>query len=289
MAFRSYIESIAFQPPTPAAYSERDPRLSWVPLRADGPDGPRIPVYFARAPGRSLTDASQAVTIVYSHGNAEDLGQLMPLMDELALALGVNVCAYDYVGYGPVRSTKPSESGNYRSVEAAVRWLETVRRIPISNIVLYGRSLGGGAAVHAAITFPKGVPAASSRAAAPTHAQFAGSCFNRLSPRRRAWSSTCPSLTGSSATSSSTRTSLGESLAPSALCTASATKSSTGTTQSGWRCCRSRSSSPCSWRTRGTTTSRRSTWTNWPRTCARSSSTSSNRHVDKDSPTPHTA
>eukprot|EP00160_Parvularia_atlantis_P001617 Unigene11299_Nuclearia_a/m.34519 Unigene11299_Nuclearia_a/g.34519 ORF Unigene11299_Nuclearia_a/g.34519 Unigene11299_Nuclearia_a/m.34519 type:complete len:260 (+) Unigene11299_Nuclearia_a:14-793(+) len=155
MAFRSYIESIAFQPPTPAAYSERDPRLSWVPLRADGPDGPRIPVYFARAPGRSLTDASQAVTIVYSHGNAEDLGQLMPLMDELALALGVNVCAYDYVGYGPVRSTKPSESGNYRSVEAAVRWLETVRRIPISNIVLYGRSLGGGAAVHAAITFPK--------------------------------------------------------------------------------------------------------------------------------------
>jgi len=60
-------------------------------------------------------------------------------------------------GYGPSgENSTCSESANYKSVDAAMRWVQTTHRIPIENIVLYGRSLGGGATVHAAVRNPGG-------------------------------------------------------------------------------------------------------------------------------------
>ena len=40
------------------------------------------------------------VTILYSHGNAEDLGVCAPVLKRMAKQLKVNIVAYDYVGYG---------------------------------------------------------------------------------------------------------------------------------------------------------------------------------------------
>ncbi|PNX97665.1 abhydrolase domain-containing protein fam108c1-like protein, partial [Trifolium pratense] len=42
-------------------------------------------------------------TILYSHGNAADLGQMVDLFIELRAHLRVNIMSYDYSGYG--RST----------------------------------------------------------------------------------------------------------------------------------------------------------------------------------------
>ncbi len=39
-------------------------------------------------------------TILYSHANAEDLGNIYPWCKFLSKMLGVNVFAYDYTGYG---------------------------------------------------------------------------------------------------------------------------------------------------------------------------------------------
>uniref|UniRef100_A0A7N0TBW9 Uncharacterized protein n=1 Tax=Kalanchoe fedtschenkoi TaxID=63787 RepID=A0A7N0TBW9_KALFE len=39
-------------------------------------------------------------TLLYSHGNAADLGQMMDLFVELRAHLRVNVMSYDYSGYG---------------------------------------------------------------------------------------------------------------------------------------------------------------------------------------------
>ena len=54
-------------------------------------------------------DANRGARIVlYSHGNAEDLGDLDPLLAPLR-ALGLDVVAYDYQGYGTSEGT-PTEA-----------------------------------------------------------------------------------------------------------------------------------------------------------------------------------
>ena len=53
----------------------------------------RIPAFFVRRRGAQHT-------VLFSHGNAEDLGMMYKRMKDLALALCVNILAYDYTGYG---------------------------------------------------------------------------------------------------------------------------------------------------------------------------------------------
>jgi len=91
-------------------------------------------------------------TILFSHGNAEDLGMMFDRMKELAKKLSVNIMAYDYTGYGMSlpKGEKPSENMLYRNIEAAYAYLTQVRKISPSTIILYGRSLGGGPSCYLA-------------------------------------------------------------------------------------------------------------------------------------------
>lgn len=102
----------------------------------------RIPAFFIRS-----RDAK--ITILYSHGNAEDLGMMYNRMKEIARLLCVNVMAYDYTGYG-YSTGRPNEKMCFCNIEAAYKYLTTVRNIPPSQIVLYGRSLGSGPSCYLA-------------------------------------------------------------------------------------------------------------------------------------------
>ena len=102
----------------------------------------KIPAFFIKRKGASLT-------VLFSHGNAEDLGMMYNRMRELARVLQVNVMAYDYTGYGHSTGT-PSEDMCYRNIEAAYGYLRDVRGILPSQIILYGRSLGSGPSCHLA-------------------------------------------------------------------------------------------------------------------------------------------
>jgi abhydrolase domain-containing protein 17 len=93
-------------------------------------------------------------TILLSHGNAEDLGDLAPLLERLQ-ALGANVLAYDYEGYG-VSDGAPSEARLYADVDAAYRYLTVERGVPPEDVIAYGRSLGGGPSVDLASRRPLG-------------------------------------------------------------------------------------------------------------------------------------
>ncbi|GFH25834.1 hydrolase_4 domain-containing protein, partial [Haematococcus lacustris] len=50
-------------------------------------------------------NSSTALTILYSHGNAVDLGQMLPVYRELSKLLKVNVMGYDFTGYGACSGT----------------------------------------------------------------------------------------------------------------------------------------------------------------------------------------
>lgn len=91
-------------------------------------------------------------TILYSHGNAEDLGMIRPRLQSLFQA-GFNVFAYDYQGYGTSQG-KPSETGSYEDIKTAYNFLVNQSKIPPDRMILYGRSIGSGPTVDLASKQP---------------------------------------------------------------------------------------------------------------------------------------
>lgn len=91
-----------------------------------------------------LPNPEARYTLLYSHGNAEDLGDLGPFLEALRRA-GFSVMAYDYRGYG-LSTGRPSERSAYRDGAAAYAHLTGALGVPPERVVLHGRSLGGGVA-----------------------------------------------------------------------------------------------------------------------------------------------
>jgi hypothetical protein len=126
-----------FLPPAPS-YGADDLPL----LRIPTVDGAEIAALHLPNPGSSIT-------LLVSHGNAEDLGYLAPFLAEMREA-GFGVLAYDYRGYGRSSGPRATERGAYRDGEAVYRYAVEVLKIPPRRIVLFGRSVGVGPAVHLA-------------------------------------------------------------------------------------------------------------------------------------------
>lgn len=94
------------------------------------------------------------LTVLYSHGNADDIGNVRPFADRLRL-FGVSVLAYDYRGYGTSDGT-PSEKGAYRDILAVYRYAVDSLSISPERIVVWGHSVGGGPSVWLASQQPVG-------------------------------------------------------------------------------------------------------------------------------------
>ncbi|XP_022759278.1 protein ABHD17B-like [Durio zibethinus] len=94
-----------------------------------------------------------SATILYSHGNAADLGQMFELFVELCNRLRVNLMGYDYSGYG--QSTgKPTECNTYSDIDAAYKCLKEQYGVKDEQLILYGQSVGSGPTVDLASRLP---------------------------------------------------------------------------------------------------------------------------------------
>ncbi|MDE5075680.1 MAG: alpha/beta hydrolase [Trichodesmium sp. St15_bin1_1] len=91
-------------------------------------------------------------TILYSHGNGEDLGEILPRLRDLR-DIGFNIFSYDYQGYGTSQG-RPSVAGAYQDVNAAYEYLTQRLGIPANKIIVYGYSVGGGPSVDLASRQP---------------------------------------------------------------------------------------------------------------------------------------
>ncbi len=142
-----------FQPHPPAYQASPDI------LKLKAPGGGTIAArYWPSLRSNSLRSNSlrsnSGFTLLYSHGNGEDLGDLLPLMARLQQA-GFAVLAYDYRGYG-LSDGRASEAGTYEAIQAAYDYLVQVRKVPPGKIVLQGRSVGGGPSTYLAAKEPVG-------------------------------------------------------------------------------------------------------------------------------------
>jgi len=92
------------------------------------------------------------VTILHSHGNAEEINDLADIFDAL-VQTNINLLAYDYPGYG-LSAGKPTEQGCYQAAETAYRFLTREKGISPETIIVLGRSIGSGPACYLAEKYP---------------------------------------------------------------------------------------------------------------------------------------
>ncbi|GJX11826.1 protein ABHD17B [Tanacetum coccineum] len=156
----SMAAKFAFFPPNPATYKlvkdEVTGLLLLTPfahrenveiLKLNTRKGSEIVAVYVRHPMASST-------VLYSHGNAADLGQMYELFIELSIRLRVNLMGYDYSGYGQ-SSGKPSENNTYADIEAVYKCLEESYGTKQEDIVLYGQSVGSGPTLDLAVRLPR--------------------------------------------------------------------------------------------------------------------------------------
>ncbi len=134
----SCVDSFIFHPPAPSA--KLDSRLIMLPVAGTGE---KIAAIYTPPGGRGFV-------FLYSHGNAEDLSTVFPLVPP-----GCGVLAYDYEGYGS-STGRPGEKECCRDIDTAYRFLTETEGIAPQKIVVYGFSVGSGPSCYLAEKYPVG-------------------------------------------------------------------------------------------------------------------------------------
>lgn len=148
---------VLFPAPAPSySYSSHQGQLLFIPraptaaFKSDfslpanfGKEPAHIPCLFLKSPGGS------SKVIIYFHGNAEDIGHTLELMEHVRDSLGIHIICVEYPGYGIYKGSSDAnriiEDGLnvYDYIANECKWGE-------ENIVVFGRSIGTGAAVQIA-------------------------------------------------------------------------------------------------------------------------------------------
>lgn len=137
------ISQLLYQPPD-ASYTNND-QIIWLET-----------VSGARVPAMSINCGAD-ITLLFSHGNAEDIGLVYDWFKTLSERLNVNVFLYEYEGYGRSSGNRtfnilnePNDRSIYEDIDAAWTHLTTKMQKAPSSIVIYGRSLGSGPSCYLA-------------------------------------------------------------------------------------------------------------------------------------------
>ncbi|CAH8490219.1 Alpha/beta hydrolase domain-containing protein 17B [Schistosoma haematobium] len=91
-------------------------------------------------------------TVLFSHGNAVDIGQMAGFLQSLAYRFSVNILCYDYSGYGG-SSGQRLEENLYADADAVLNELRERFNVPLNRIVLYGQSIGTAPTVELATKY----------------------------------------------------------------------------------------------------------------------------------------
>eukprot|EP00039_Didymoeca_costata_P007394 m.99201 g.99201 ORF g.99201 m.99201 type:complete len:329 (-) comp13671_c0_seq5:146-1132(-) len=158
----SIISKQAFMPPKPVLYAFQEetiwiqhpenlvhgpmvmfsPPIEVKPALIQTPKNYKIACYYLRKPNPKFH-------IIFSHGNAVDIGGMAPFMVQLSASLNCSVLAYDYAGYG-LSGGIPREKNQYNDIKSAYDYLVEHYKVEPSKIILYGQSIGSSPTTHLA-------------------------------------------------------------------------------------------------------------------------------------------
>jgi len=132
-----FLNKVLFVPPAPS-YKKSDfqDKLVWL-----GNEGDRFPclLFFPKS--------KQAYYVVlYFHGNGCDLGGIGRLLWSIMRKLQVGIVAPEYPGYGLSEGATPCESSVKQCARLTLEFIVNKLKIPLERIVIFGTSIGTGAA-----------------------------------------------------------------------------------------------------------------------------------------------
>jgi len=167
-----FVSKQAFLPPPPQA-----PTVQVTDIERENPkDNPNLALstskltiiqtqkYKHYIPVLEFRNKTSDIVLLYSHGNAEDLGGLEEGMKILHDNVGINVVAFDYSGYGlstdsnKIAIESPSDLYCYDNIWAVYHYIKNCPFYTDCKIIVMGRSLGSGPATHLASRGLKRVP-----------------------------------------------------------------------------------------------------------------------------------
>lgn len=119
------------------------------------PDGETLDGVFIPAPVPAAAGGRADVTLIYFHGQSNNLGTTWERL-EFLYPLGYNLALVDARGYGRSTGT-PSEAGLQIDVRATRAALIARGDVDASRLVYYGHSLGSGLAIELARGFAPAV------------------------------------------------------------------------------------------------------------------------------------
>lgn len=138
-----YLENMLVYPAP--RYPEGDWEAKWLQhqdVNFASADGTKLHGWYVEHP-------QPKAVILYCHGNGTHVADLAEFLQVMRDEFQVSIFAFDYRGYGRSEG-KPAEKGIMEDAEAAQKWLAEKTGIKEQEIVLMGRSLGGGIALHLA-------------------------------------------------------------------------------------------------------------------------------------------
>ena len=95
---------------------------------------------------KSTTEPTK--TVLFFHGNAGNISHRLETI-KIYNNLGLDFLIFDYRGFG-ISTGKPSEQGTYLDADAVWKYLIEERKLKPTDIIIAGRSLGGGVATELA-------------------------------------------------------------------------------------------------------------------------------------------
>ena len=141
LAIGAHFLSLAMIFPRPPIKYELGP--DFITLTA--PDGTKLAA-------RHWPVSGAKYTVLYLHGNYEDLGSIAEYIPAFTKA-GYSMFAFDYRHYGHSEGT-PTEVNVYADTQLAYEYLRTKLGVPADRIIIFGYSLGSGPAVELALHQP---------------------------------------------------------------------------------------------------------------------------------------
>lgn len=127
-----------------------DIHLQYEDLTLITPDNERINAWYipAQDPSNKLDIKPATKTVLFFHGNAGNISHRLETI-KIYNQLGFNFLIFDYRGFG-ISTGKPSEQGTYLDADTVWQYLIDEKKLDPEQIILAGRSLGGGVAAELA-------------------------------------------------------------------------------------------------------------------------------------------
>jgi len=137
------IQGMVFAPPEVAGYART--QAVFVHTTDDNNIACRLV-----SPAGHTNDCPPRDIILYSHGNAEDMGTGYDFVRWVCEEMDCHVLMYDYVNYGQSSAGLMSEAALYTAIDAVYMYATTHLHALYKDMFIMGRSLGTTASVYLA-------------------------------------------------------------------------------------------------------------------------------------------